>query len=128
MRDWIDTKFPVAEGQSQEGIALNEKTGEIYGVPAVPGDNAAAAYTFTAEASYFVEGQDGYFNSSYAEYSLVIELNTDGNVYAASGCGEGHKIKQYIGTHAGRTHSSSAKSPMKFSPPPSNTASSQRFA
>lgn len=101
MHDWIETKFSVVEGALPEGITLNSETGEIYGVPTVPDSSEAVTYEFTVEAKFLVEGEEGYFDSAYKEFSLVVKPNTDENVYLASDSDEGYSIKEHIGTQTG---------------------------
>lgn len=105
MHDWVETKFSVSEGDLPAGITLNSETGEIYGVPTVPDGDTETTYTFTVEAKYLVEGQEGYFDASYKEFKLVVKPNTDENVYKASDkntessdLNDGYSIKQHIGT------------------------------
>lgn len=105
MHDWVETKFSVSEGDLPAGITLNSETGEIYGVPTVPDGDTETTYTFTVEAKYLVEGEEGYFDASYKEFELVVKPNTDENVYKASDenaestdPNKGYTIKQHIGT------------------------------
>ena len=104
MHDWVDTKFSVSEGQLPNGITLNSETGEIYGVPTVPSGASEETYTFTVEAKYLVEGQEGYFNSSEKEFSITVKPNTDENVYLATDDSDGYYIEEHIGTEDGQYH------------------------
>lgn len=101
MHDWVETKFSIVDGTLPEGITLNSETGEIYGVPTVPDGNSETTYSFTVEAKYLVDGEEGYFDSSYKDFKLVVKPNTDENVYLASDSDEGYSIKQPIGTQTG---------------------------
>lgn len=101
MHDWVETKFSIVDGTLPEGITLNSETGEIYGVPTVPDGNSETTYSFTVEAKYLVEGEDGYFDSSYKDFKLVVKPNTDENVYLASDSDDGYSIKQPIGIQTG---------------------------
>ncbi len=111
MHDWIETRFSVTEGAAaleEIGLSLNSATGEIYGMPTAPDGDTEATYQFTVEAKYFVDGQEGYFDPSYKEYTLVVKPNTDENVYLASDESadptdpdSGYGIKQPIGTKTG---------------------------
>lgn len=101
MHDWVETKFSIVNGTLPEGITLNSETGEIYGVPTVPDGNSETAYSFTVEAKYLVDGEEGYFDPSYKDFKLVVKPNTDENVYLASDSDEGYSIKQPIGTQTG---------------------------
>lgn len=101
MHDWVETKFSVVDGALPEGITLNSETGEIYGVPTVPDSNSETTYSFTVEAKYLVEGEEGYFDSSYKDFKLVVKPNTDENVYLASDSDDGYSIKQPIGIQTG---------------------------
>lgn len=87
MHDWVETEFSVSEGALPDGITLNSTTGELYGVPTVPEGSEETTYTFTVEAKYLVEGREGYFDSAYKEFELVIKPNTDENVDAATDLG-----------------------------------------
>lgn len=100
MHDWVETKFSIVDG-TLEGITLNSETGEIYGVPTVPDGNSETTYSFTVEAKYLVDGEEGYFDPSYKDFKLVVKPNTDENVYLASDSDEGYCIKQPIGTQTG---------------------------
>lgn len=101
MHDWVETKFSIVGGTLPEGITLNSETGEIYGVPTVPDGNSETTYSFTVEAKYLVDGEEGYFDPSYKDFKLVVKPNTDENVYLASDSDEGYSIKQPIGTQTG---------------------------
>lgn len=101
MHDWVETKFSIVDGTLPEGITLNSETGEIYGVPTVPDGNSETTYSFTVEAKYLVDGEEGYFDPSYKDFKLVVKPNTDENVYLASDSDEGYSIKQPIGTQTG---------------------------
>lgn len=101
MHDWVETKFSIVNGTLPEGITLNSETGEIYGVPTVPDGNSETTYSFTVEAKYLVDGEEGYFDPSYKDFKLVVKPNTDENVYLASDSDEGYSIKQPIGTQTG---------------------------
>lgn len=101
MHDWVETKFSIVDGTLPEGITLNSETGEIYGVPTVPESNSETTYSFTVEAKYLVEGEEGYFDPSYKDFKLVVKPNTDENVYLASDSDDGYSIKQPIGTQTG---------------------------
>lgn len=101
MHDWVETKFSVVDGALPEGITLNSETGEIYGVPTVPDSNSETTYSFTVEAKYLVDGEEGYFNPSYKDFKLVVKPNTDENVYLASDSDDGYSIKQPIGIQTG---------------------------
>lgn len=101
MHDWVETKFSVVDGALPEGVTLNSETGEIYGVPTVPDSNSETTYSFTVEAKYLVEGEEGYFESSYKDFKLVVKPNTDENVYLASDSDDGYSIKQPIGIQTG---------------------------
>jgi len=59
MHDRIETKFSIVAGSLPDGITLNSNTGEIYGVPTVPEGNSETTYSFTVEAKYLVEGEEG---------------------------------------------------------------------
>lgn len=101
MHDWVETKFSIVDGTLPEGITLNSETGEIYGVPTVPDGNSETTYSFTVEAKYLVDGDEGYFDPSYKDFKLVVKPNTDENVYLASDSDDGYSIKQPIGTQTG---------------------------
>lgn len=101
MHDWVETKFSIVDGTLPEGITLNSETGEIYGVPTVPDGNSETTYSFTVEAKYLVDGEEGYFDPSYKDFKLVVKPNTDENVYLASDSDDGYSIKQPIGTQTG---------------------------
>lgn len=115
IHDWINTKYAVVEGTLPEGVELNEETGELYGVPSVPEDNAdEETYTFTIEATYTYNDENGKFDPAYASYnlfepsraelSITVKNNTDKNVYEASDktessdLNDGYSIKQHMGT------------------------------
>lgn len=101
MHDWVETKFSIVDGTLPDGITLNSETGEIYGVPTVLDGNSETTYSFTVEAKYLVDGEEGYFDPSYKDFKLVVKPNTDENVYLASDSDEGYSIKQPIGTQTG---------------------------
>ena len=101
MHDRIETKFSIVAGSLPDGITLNSNTGEIYGVPTVPEGNSETTYSFTVEAKYLVEGEEGYFDPSYKDFELVVKPNTDEEVFNASDIDKGYYIEQPIGTQTG---------------------------
>lgn len=74
MYDWNPQSFTI-EGTLPEGLRLIANTGEIYGVP-----KTADTFTFKVIASFGSE----YFEDVEKEVTLVINDNTDSNVYEAS--------------------------------------------
>ena len=82
MNDWNEVDFQLVSGELPDGVTLNERTGEIYGVPTETGE-----FTFTVQADYSYEG----FESSQKEFTLTVDDNTDENV--ASQIDEGYEIK-----------------------------------
>ncbi len=104
MHDWVDTEFSIVNGALPAGVTLNSSTGEIYGVPTEPEGDVAETYTFTVEAKYLVEGEEGYFNPSQKEFTLTVKPNTDSNVYLASDSDEGYYIQEHIGTETTQYH------------------------
>ena len=92
MYDWNKVTFSIESGKLPEGVTMNEKTGEIYGVPKEVGE-----FPITVMASYSrVE-----FAPSYANFTLKINENTDDNVYGASD--PGYEIQEHVGTQVSDT-------------------------
>ena len=101
MYDWNTQTFSIDEGDLPAGLELYNNTGEIYGVPQEAGE-----FTIHAHVHY---SRDDYFEDSEAELKLVIEDNTDTNVYNASDeeaeeGGYNYLIKQELGVDQGGYH------------------------
>ena len=67
--------FALESGSLPDGLTLNARTGEIYGVPTTVGTS-----TFTIRASFSAEGLE----DSVKEYTIEIADNSDANVDASS--------------------------------------------
>ena len=67
--------FALESGSLPDGLTLNARTGEIYGVPTTVGTSA-----FTIRASFSAEGLE----DSVKEYTIEIADNSDANVDASS--------------------------------------------
>lgn len=91
MNDWNSVKFSLESGTLPEGLTLNENTGEIYGVAQKSG-----TYSFRVKATY---GRSDYFEPSYQDLTLIVDDNTNKNVFEASD--EGYTIKKAIGEEVG---------------------------
>ncbi len=87
MHDWNKVTFSISSGTLPEGLKLYPNTGEIYGVPLETGE-----FPITVKATYSRRE----YTPSYVELTLIVNDNTNQNVYNSSD--EGYEIKQYIGT------------------------------
>lgn len=92
MYDWNKVTFSIEAGELPEGVTMDEKTGEIYGVPKVTGE-----FPITVMASYSREE----FAPSYAQFTLKINEYTDDNVYGASD--PGYEVQEHVGTQVSDT-------------------------
>lgn len=92
MYDWNKVTFSIESGELPEGVTMDEKTGEIYGVPKVAGE-----FPITVMASF----SRSEFVPSYANFTLKINENTDDNVYGASD--PGYEIEEHVGTQVSDT-------------------------
>lgn len=122
IHSWIDTKFSVVKGKEnleKAGISLDKETGELYGIPQVPEDDAEEVKCkFTVEVKYSYDPEEVHFDPayadeelfepSYADFELTVKTNSDKNVYEASDenpdsadLNNGYTIKQPIGTKTG---------------------------
>lgn len=91
MYSWLNVEFSKIDGDLPKGITLNEKTGEIYGVPMETGQ-----FTFTVQAMYTVK--DDYssntnFVPSTKKYTLNILTNEHTTVYNTSYDEQGYGFK-----------------------------------
>lgn len=86
---WNQISYSIQKGSLPEGMELRPN-GELYGVPLQEG-----TFPITLKAT----NSSSKFNSSSAELVLVVNDNTNVNVYTASD--EGYKIEEHIGTEAG---------------------------
>ncbi len=78
--------FSVAEGKLAEGLQMYPDTGEIYGVPMEAGE-----FPITVKATY----SNPAFLPSYAQLTLIVKENTDGNVAVATD--SGYDLVQRVG-------------------------------
>lgn len=92
IHEWQKITFVEASGRPA-GLSMNEKTGEIYGVP-----QEAGTYSFTVRAKVTYPSSGGSETWFYIEkeFELTVLENTDINVYEASD--EGYTIVTPIGT------------------------------
>lgn len=86
----IDTEntitFSLEEGRLAEGLQIYPATGEIYGVPLETGE-----FPIKVKATY---SRPEYL-PSYADITLTVKDNTDGNVYNASD--KGYELVRAVG-------------------------------
>lgn len=79
MYDWVDTSFELTAGSLPDGVELIPETGEIYGVPTEIGE-----FTFTVTATFDSTSENYDFEPVSKEYTLVVNDNTDDNVFNAT--------------------------------------------
>lgn len=79
MYDWVDTSFELTAGSLPDGVELIPETGEIYGVPTETGE-----FTFTVTAIFDSTSENYDFEPVSKEYTLVVDDNTDDNVFNAT--------------------------------------------
>ncbi len=93
--DFVSTTYEIIDGGLPDGLSLNTSTGVIEGVP-----QTAGTYTFTVQAVYTSTSEDFIldFDPSEATYTLVVNENTNENVFNASD--EGYEILTYVGEEA----------------------------
>lgn len=87
---WNRSSFHITKGKLPAGMQLYEATGEIYGVPQETGE-----FTFTVRADF----SNSQFESSSATFTLVVNDNTNTNVYDQTS--EGYDIETYLGVEQG---------------------------
>lgn len=90
IHDWNKVTFSIASGKLPDGVTLNSATGEIYGVPTETGE-----FKITVRARY----SETSFTSSTADLTIVVNDNTNSNVYNASD--ENYDLLQPIGVDQG---------------------------
>ncbi len=76
--DWNQVTFTVESGQLARGLQMYPATGEIYGVPLETGE-----FPITVKATY----SRPEFLPSYADLTLIVKDNTDGNVEVSTDSG-----------------------------------------
>ena len=86
---WNQVSYAIEEGSLPKGMELR-RNGELYGVPLESGE-----FPITLE----VINSSSEFGSSNAELTLIVNDNTNANVYTASD--EGYIIEQPIGQERG---------------------------
>lgn len=91
IHSWNKVTFALSSGKLPEGVELDSRTGEIYGVPQETGK---FSFWVSAKNSYV------YFSQQSKKFEITVKENTDENVYNASD--EGYKIKTSVGTAAGQ--------------------------
>lgn len=76
--EWNRVTFSVVDGELAKGLQMYPATGEIYGVPLETGEfNVMVKATFSRPE----------FLPSYAQLTLIVKDNTDGNVNTATDSG-----------------------------------------
>ena len=88
--NWDETNkvtYSLVSGKLAEGLELYPATGEIYGVPLETGE-----FPITVKAEF----SNPEYLPSYADLTLTVLDNTDGNVSIASD--PGYEVEQYLGT------------------------------
>lgn len=88
MNDWNGVTFSIESGELPKGIKLFPTTGEIYGVPQEMGE-----FNIRVKAAY------DYFDSSFADLTLVVKDNT--NAYVLNATDENYDILNFIGEKSG---------------------------
>ena len=73
--EWNKVTFAVVEGELARGLEMYPATGEIYGVPLEAGE-----FSITVKATF----SRPEFLPSYAQLTLIVKDNTDGNVSVAT--------------------------------------------
>ena len=73
--EWNKVTFAVVEGELARGLEMYPATGEIYGVPLEAGE-----FSITVKATF----SRPEFLPSYAQLTLIVKDNTDGNVSLAT--------------------------------------------
>lgn len=89
IHDWNKVTFELWSGKLPEGVELNGRTGEIYGVPQETGEFHISIRAVNSYSS---------FSDPYKEFDITVKENTDDNVYYASD--EGYEIIDFVGTAA----------------------------
>ncbi|MCL2122225.1 MAG: S-layer homology domain-containing protein [Clostridiales bacterium] len=87
--EWNQVTMYISSGALPPGLAL-KPNGEIYGVP-----TAAGIYHFTVE----LFNSDTRFEDSSADYTIVVQENTNDNVYFATD--PGYEVTTFVGISAG---------------------------
>lgn len=82
MQPWNKVRFSLEDSMLPEGLSFNPATGELYGVPKKAGE-----YEINIRADYSEEE----FSPSWGYFTLVVNDNTNENVYTASD--EGYEVK-----------------------------------
>lgn len=92
MYDWVRVRFYQSDGRFPNGVSLNSQTGEIYGTPQKSGE-----YNVTVSANFAADNGYTAFRSSSVDLKLVVDENSNMNVFKASD--DHYTIKQTIGTN-----------------------------
>ncbi len=79
--------YSLVGGELAEGLMLYPATGEIYGIPLEAGEFPIRVKAEFSNPEYL---------PSYADLTLTVLDNTDGNVFVASD--PGYEVEQYLGT------------------------------
>lgn len=88
--EWNDVTYKLTSGILPEGVILNSKTGEIYGVPLETG-----LFEFTVKATF----SESAFLPAEKSFKLLVLDNTNENVYLASD--ENYEIITHLGYENG---------------------------
>lgn len=91
MYDWTTVDFEI-NGKLPDGVEFYTETGEIYGVPLETGE-----FTFDITANFTSDTYS--FDSSTETYTLVVNDNTNYNVYTATD--DDYTLLNTIGTDIG---------------------------
>lgn len=88
IHDWNTVTYSYY-GKLPKGVTFNENNGEIYGTPQETG---------TFEFHVYPRFSSGYFSTSYVDFELTVQDNTNENVFNASD--ENYDIKTPLGYEA----------------------------
>ena len=88
---WIKTSYELYYGNLPEGVEL-KPNGELYGTPKETGE-----FTFGVQAIFSNIRTGDIDNRSYAILTLIVQDNTNANVFNASDIAEGYSLETAIG-------------------------------